>query len=135
MSVRSELEGRLKAWANAQMPKIPVAWEGVPFDKPLNGVFLQAFLLPAQTQNPTVDGSRTRELGIFHINCWGLDGEGWGKVEGLADNIVSLFPLLPKQGTVSVERTPSKQAHMLDNGWRVVPVVIYYRREASLPPQ
>jgi hypothetical protein len=129
MSVRSELESRIKAWAESQSPAVPVSWEGVAFNKPLDGVFIQPFILPAQTQNPTVDGNRTRELGILHVNCWSPDGIGMGRVEALADKIVSLFPILPKTGTVSIERTPSKQAPMVADGWRILPVVIYYRRE------
>lgn len=129
MSVRSELEGRIKDWADSQSPKVPVSWEGIAFTKPLNGVFIQPFILPAQTQNPTVDGNRTRELGILHINCWSPDGIGMGRVEDLANSIVAAFPILPKVGTVSIERTPSKQTPMVADGWRILPVVIYYRRE------
>lgn len=129
MSIRSELEGRLKSWADSQLPKIPIAFEGFALNKPSSGLFLQPFLLPAMTQNPTVDANRTRELGIFHVNCWGLDGQGLGRVDDLANEIIKLFPVLPKVGTVSIERTPSKHQPMYDSGWVIIPVVVYYRKE------
>ena len=129
MSIRSELEGRLKDWAVSQIPRLPIAYEATPLTKPTTGMFLQPFLLPAMTQNPTVDANRTRELGIFHVNCWAKEGEGLYKLEALADEIVKLFPILPKVGSVSIERTPSKHQPMYDSGWVIIPVVIYYRRE------
>lgn len=127
-NIRQELELRLKDWANSQSPKIPVAWEGKPFTKPTSGVYLQPFLLPTKPMNPSVDGKLIREFGIFHVNCWGIDGQGVGAVEQLAQNIVDLFPILPKVGTVSIEQTPAIENPIIDSGWRVIPVTISYRR-------
>lgn len=129
MSIRSELETRLKTWADAQSPKIPIAFEGVPFTKPPGTPFLQAYLMPAVTINPTVDGIRSREVGIFQVNCWVADGKGSAEAEALARNIINLFPLVPKTGTVSIEKTPSMASPLIDDGWRVVPVTITYRQE------
>lgn len=126
-SVRPELEQRLKTWADNN--GVRVAWEGVQFNKPTSGIFLQPVLLQGTTINPTVDGTRQREVGIFQVNVWGFDGKGAGETETTARSIVELFPILPKVGTVSIEKTPSIGAPIIESGWRVVPVTILYRRE------
>jgi hypothetical protein len=126
--IRAELESRLATWANAQTPKIPVAYEAVPFTKPTSGVFLEAELHPAITLDRSVGGYKQRYLGIFQVNCWAKSGRGMAEVETLAKNIISLFPMLPKQGNVSVEATPYTEHSILDSaGWVIIPVTIKYR--------
>jgi hypothetical protein len=128
--IRAELETRLKAWADAQVPKVPIAFEGVSFTKPNDGVFLEAFLIPSITLDTAVDGSRQRLLGMFQVNCWARSGKGMRQVEALAQSIINLFPLLPKTGAVSIEKTPNAESHILDSaGWIIVPVTISYRFE------
>ena len=57
MSVRSDLETRLKNWASSQSPPMKVAWEGRPFTKPTDdSTWLQPFVLPSYPKNATVDG-------------------------------------------------------------------------------
>lgn len=128
--IRAELETRLKAWADAQVPKVPIAFEGVSFTKPTDGVFLEAYLIPNLTLDTAVDGTRQRHLGIFQVNCWARSGKGMRQVEALAQNIINLFPLLPKSGMVSIEKTPNAESHLLDpSGWIIVPVTVSYRFE------
>jgi len=129
--IRAELEARLKTWADAQLPKVPVSYEGVAFTKPTDGVFLESFLLPTTTIDVNVDGSRKRYLGIFQINCWAKSGSGMRPVETLAQEIIDLYPILPKSGAVSIEATPEAERAVPDtSGWMVVPVVIEYRYES-----
>jgi hypothetical protein len=131
--IRAEFETRLSHWADAQNPKIPIAFEGVAFTKPTNGTpFLEAFLLPGPTLNRTVDGKRKTYIGLFHINCWAPSGRGMGQVERIAQAIADLFPMLPKMGRVSVEKTPAAGKSPLDDsGWLIVPVTVEYRMETS----
>lgn len=129
--IRAELESRLKAWAAAQMPPIPVAWQGAPFNKPVEGVWLEALLLPNDTLNIDLSGKRKTYMGLFQINCWSKSGKGMGVVEALAQNVINLFPMLPKIGLVSIEQTPSAEKPISDtSGWVIVPVTIRYRMEA-----
>ena len=128
--IRAELEGRLKAWADAQTPKIPVSYEGVSFQKPTDGAYLECFLLPAGTIDVDVGATRKRHVGIFQINCWVKSGTGLRKAETLAQNIVDLFPILPKTGVVSIESTPHVDDSIPDPaGWIAVPVTVVYRYE------
>lgn len=129
-TIRAELETRLKTWADAQTPKIPVSFEGVPFTKPASGTYLECFLIPAVTIDADVSATRQRRLGIFQVNCWIKSGTGMRQVETLAQNIIDLFPILPKTGAVSIESTPYADNSILDpSGWIAVPVSIQYRHE------
>lgn len=128
-TIRAELETRLRTWADAQSPAIKIAFENMPFTKPTSGVFLETFLIPNITLNPTIDASRQRLMGIFQVNCWASsDNKGMKAAESLAQSVIDLFPVVPKTGSVSIERTPYASPSLLDNsGWRIVPVTIQYR--------
>lgn len=130
--IRSELTKRLNTWAEAQVPPVTLSLEGEAFDKPADkSPWLQVFLLPAPTVNPTVDGLNKREIGIFQVNCWVWDdGGGAGKSDRLVQNVVDLFPIIPKFSDVSVERTPSISRPLGEDGWRVTPISISYRYES-----
>jgi len=128
--IRAALETRLKVWADAQLPKIPVAFESVTFNKPLSNVYLQPLLIPNITLNNELSGIRKTQLGIFEVRCWCRSGIGMGVVEGIASSVINLFPLVPKQGAVSIENTPYAEKPMFDEaGWIIVPVMIFYRYE------
>lgn len=132
MTIRSEIESRLITWAQAQVPPILVSLEGVPFTKPTDGsAYLQIFFLGSASTNTSVDGLGVRVRGIAQINCCVPDGKGSKQVEALSQNIVDLFPVVPKSlfTTVSIEQTPSVGQAMIDATWRIVPVTIKYRQE------
>jgi hypothetical protein len=129
--IRAALESRLKTWADAQVPKIPIAFESVSFTKPAAGLYIEPLLLPNVTSNNELSGTRQTHLGIFEVRCWGPTGNGMGAVEKLANNIVKLFPILPKVGSVSVENTPYSERPQHDAaGWVILPVLVFYRYEA-----
>lgn len=134
--IRKELQTRLKAWADSHVPPLPVALEGVEFKKPNEdsslpkNPFVECFLMPTATLDPTVDGKRRREVGLFQVNIWYPDGRGTGAIEACAESLVDAFPVVPKVGDVSVERTPSLARSYAENDWRVIPVTIQYRYES-----
>jgi hypothetical protein len=127
--IRAELETRLKAWADAQIPEVPIAFQNVPFTKP-TGPYLEAILMPNGTFNKELSGTRKTYIGIFQVNCWAPSGKGMGQVEALSQSVVNLFPILPKSGAVSIEQTPTAEKPLPDDsGWVIVPVTIKYRME------
>jgi len=129
--IRSALETKLKTWADAQVPKIPVAFEGIAFSKPSSGAYIEPLLIPNVTSNNELSGRRKTLLGIFEVRCWHPSGRGMGGVEQLVNNVISLFPLLPKIGSVSIENTPHAEHPIIDeSGWIIVPVLIFYRYES-----
>ena len=129
--IRSELEVRLKTWADAQTPKIPVAFENISFLKPTAGPFLEPLLIPNMTMNNELSGVRKTHMGIFEVRCWFPTGRGMGDIEKLSNNIVNLFRLVPKVGKVSIENSPYAERPQFDEaGWIIVPVLILYRYES-----
>lgn len=131
MSVRSELEVRLAAFAAAQIPPIPVSYQGVPFTKPTNSPFIECFLGPASMVKSTVDATRNRERGNFQVNLWWPSGQGAGKIEALAASLAAAFPVIPKTGTVSIEDSVNTGQLILDqSGWIILPNTIPYRQES-----
>lgn len=130
--IRAAFETKLKAWAEAQTPKVLVAYENAPFTKPALGTnWVECFLVPNDTLNKTVDAKRKTYQGVFQINCWSQQGKGMGAVERLSQSLVDLFPVVPKTSSVSVEGTPIVRSAVPDQtGWIVVPVLIRYRYEA-----
>lgn len=127
MTIRTELEGRLAAFAAAQSPPLQVAWEGMPFVKPTTP-WLECFLASAGTICPTVDGTRTRERGTLSINVWVPNGQGAGKSDSIAQALMKAFPVVPKQGTVSIEQPGNTSRIILDvSGWIMQPISFQYR--------
>ncbi len=131
MSVRSDLETRLQLWADSQSPKLKIAWEGQAFQKPTSGVFLQAFIMRAKSRNSNLSGIDYREHGLWQISVWGLDGKGSAETEQVAQDLVNLFPVVPKFAQTSIEQVGTiSQADIID-GWRVVHVTFPYRKESQ----
>ncbi len=130
-AIRAKFMVALAAYAAAHNPILTIAREGLPFTKPSNyDTFLEAFLTPADTANPTTDAARKRYFGEFTINIWTKDTSGPGVAEIIAEEIAALFPVVPKSYLpVSVENTPSIKRAILDSGWRITPVCINYRAE------
>ena len=135
MTIRQELEGRVKALAAAQVPPIKVAYEDLPFDPTGLDVWLEVIIVPAATVNVTVDANRVREVGVMQVNVWCKTGQGAGKGEKIADKIIAAFPMMPPTGTVWITQTPYKSRAIKDeSGWRIVPVTISYRQEGEVVP-
>lgn len=136
--VRQELETKLKAFAEAQVPPILIAYEDKSFEKPVDNSgkylpFLECVIVPAATINVTVDGNRIRELGVMQVNVWYPSGKGAGFGEALANKVIAHFPVVPISGTVVITQTPFKSRAIKDeSGWRIVPVTINYRQEGEV---
>jgi hypothetical protein len=130
MTARSEIETRINTWAEAQIPPIPVAFEGVNFTKPASGPYLEVYMLGSDSKLRTVSADGVRELGMFQVNCYAEAGKGMGEVEAIGQSIVSLFPVLPKTGTVSIEQPLSWSRGSIIDGYAFVPVRGNYRIES-----
>jgi hypothetical protein len=127
MSIRSELESKLTTYAQAN--NLPVAWENAPFHKPTSGAWLECFLINNFTTERNVAATRFAAYGIFQVNVWFPEGKGMALGESIAYAIRDLYPIVPKTGTVSIEKTPTLAPTMASDGWRIIPVSIYWRQE------
>lgn len=127
--IRQALETRLKAWADVQTPKPPVAYQNVSFTKPTTGYWLESFLIPSSAHERETSASKKTYLGMFQVNVWTPRGIGMQIAERTADSIVASFPVVPKIGVVSVESTKVDASISDESGWVAVPVLINYRYE------
>lgn len=100
--IRTLYEQRLAAWA-ATKP-LPVAWQNVPFTAPA-GTYLEAFLLPADTDSLDVAGDHRVYTGVFQVSIVAPKGQGSEPAETLGEEIAALFPnnLLLSSGTFAVQ--------------------------------
>jgi hypothetical protein len=129
MTLRTEIETRLKVWADAQSPVIPIAYQNVKFNKPLSGSYLEVVLLGHHGKSSGLSASGVTRTGIFQINCYSSLNTGMAQVETLAESVVSLFPVVPKTGTVSIEAPLSWSGSYVEDTFVCVPVRARYRIE------
>lgn len=88
--IRSMYEQRLAAWASAR--SLPVAWQNVQFTPPASGIYLRAFLLPADTDSLDLEGAHRLYAGIFQVSIVAPSGHGSGAAEQLAADLDAEFP-------------------------------------------
>jgi hypothetical protein len=125
--IRKAFETRLKTWADAQTPAIPVAWQNVPFTPP-SGRYLRAFTIPSHTTSEQLDRTDRQFFGIFQVTlCMNL-GTGAAAAESLSASISAYFAHTFTQDTVRVWLTqPFSPAPQLDEPDRfTVPVSAPY---------
>lgn len=129
-TLRKEIEDKVAAWAANQ--NIQIAYENVPFTKPNKNdedAFIEFYIIPTVTVNPTVDTKRTTLIGLLQFNIYTKSGKGTKKSEDLAQALINLFPVYPKTGTVSIESVGYTMNPLYDAQWRVLPVRFKYRQE------
>ncbi|USX01859.1 DUF4128 domain-containing protein [Pseudomonas proteolytica] len=91
--IRSLFEARLKAWASAHVPALPIAYEDVAFTPPVNDApYLKIFLLPGNTDSEDLEGKHASYRGVLQISVVTKAGEGRGGAGLIADEISALYP-------------------------------------------
>lgn len=91
--IRSLFEVRLKAWADARLPKLTIAYEDVVFVPPANGAaYLKVYLLPGNTDSEDLEGKHTSYRGVFQVSVVTTSGAGRGAAGLIADEIAALLP-------------------------------------------
>lgn len=132
--VRTAIQGRLKAWADAQLPVLPVVWENTEYTPVQGTAYLRGFLMPAETKNPSQGGLHKVYNGLYQISVFFGKGVGTGPVEAACNGIEVLF----KAGTtieksdrlINILRTPAVAKGAPDGaGFYMVPVTIWYEME------
>lgn len=132
--IRSLYEGRLNTWAAAHSPVLLVAWENNVFTPPA-GIYLQAFILPADTTSQDLAGAMRNRAGIFQISIVAPLGNGPGAAEAISAELETLFPnnLRLTSGSFVVQSiTPLRlRAPIPDAGRYIRPVDFQYRADEA----
>lgn len=131
VAIRSNLETRLKTWADSKSPVLPVSFEGMTFEKPSDySPWIECFLIPSGTFNRDISVNHSTQVGVFQINVWIKAGIGTGLAGSIADEICSLFVPGVSVSGLNIESTPFiGSAIEPTTGWTVLPVRVLYRQE------
>lgn len=133
--VRAAFETRLAAWAAAQVPPIPVAYENAAFSTP-TGRYARCYLLPAPTVNEMLNGEHRRRMGVYQVSLCMPIGSGPGAAAALTASLDAAFPMaLPMtQGALKVFLlSPMSPAPAIQESDRfTVPVSCTYRADTII---
>ncbi len=130
--IRSAFETKVKDWAQAQSPVIPVAYENTKFTPP-DGRYARAFVLPGETTSNDLGGKHRRYVGVFQVSLHLPNEGGTATASTLAASLDAAFPLtapLSASGLKVFLTTPMSQGPALSEGGHYrVPVSCRYRAE------
>lgn len=129
MTIRSEIETRLGQFAASQNPPIPVALENSKFTKPTNGPYISIYLLAKKSINRDVAAQGIRTYGKAQINVYAPLNDGMGKLESIVSDVKNLYPVLPKIGTVSIEKPCDEADAFVVDNFICIPITVSYRVE------
>lgn len=129
--IRAALEGHLKAWAAAQSQPITVLLENRGSKPPTGARYLRAFMMPADTLNPSQGGKHKHYHGIYQVSVYEPENDGTGDSDDLAKAIEVLFQCpttITKSGlNVQILHTPSIAQSRADGaGFWMTPITIKY---------
>lgn len=130
--IRQGFETRLKTWADALTPALPIAWQNVPFVAP-EGRYARAFLMPSDTERLFVDGTGRQYRGVFQVSFVMVIGAGAAGGQALAASLDAAFSVSITQGGLRIYLlTPfSEQQAMQEDGRWVLPVSATYEALAT----
>ena len=133
-SIRSAIEARLRTWAQAQTPAIPVAWQNVSFAKP-EGRYLRANMLPAPGLSNYVEGGDHLRAGLYQIDVCVPQGAGPGAADAIIAALEAQFEsglrLTAGSGQVLVTEPLSALPAQNEQTHYVVPCRFEYRLHAT----
>lgn len=91
--IRKLFEARLSAWAAAETPAVPIAFENTNFDPPKDGPWMRCTLIPADTSSEYVEGTDRRYIGVLALNLFIPRGQGAGPAEAIVAKLETLLPV------------------------------------------
>lgn len=130
-AIRAALEVALNTWATTN--GVALAFENRAYTPTTGTKYARVFLLPAETQNPSLGTNHKRLIGIFQVSLYMPFGNGPGAGETLTDSLTTTF----KRGTsftsgsvvVRVLDDSSVAPALQEDGWNVIPVSVRYQAD------
>lgn len=122
----------IDSYASAHSPALPVAYEGIDFDPPDNGIWLS--VRPHWSGGADLGmeaGSDAYDMGVIAVLVYGRQGVGIQDMQGVAEDVQALFPIRSVFGTAYTEHTPeirgprkaydlAGQYMIVDTRWRAI---------------
>lgn len=136
-AIRKALEGTLKLLCESIVPKIPISYQNVTFTPKLGVPYVQCFVLPAKTLDPSIGASHVRKVGIFQVSAYFPVNEGSSKIEAFKESVENIFyrgkSIKQDNLWVVIDSTPSCTTSSVQNGWYIMFISIDYRMEVLKP--
>lgn len=121
-----------KLFSVAKSLGLKVASENIQFDPP-SGIYLQSFILPAETLGLGLAGKMEVLKGVFQVNVSAPAGSGKTKPGAIVDAIIEAFPsnleLSDGEFSVYINSTPSQFPPIPDNVRYLIPISMSYRAD------
>ncbi|SEL12057.1 Bacteriophage related protein of unknown function [Roseateles sp. YR242] len=133
--IRAAFETRLAAWAAAQVPPIPVAYEnGGDFTPPSDrSRYAHCYLMPVDLDTQTVDMKHLVFEGLFQVTLFMPAGEGNGPTDDLCESLATTFsptaPMVRAGLPIFITRPMGRRSGDPEDGYFVVPVSCAYRAD------
>lgn len=131
--IRQVLETAIKEVCDTNVPKIPCVFQNTSYTPKVGQPYVQCFILPAKTLDPSIGDRHSRKLGIFQISCFFNVGEGSLKIESFKDRVENYFyrgrAFTKSDEWVYIDSTPSSNSAFVQNGWYVLHISVDYRME------
>ena len=137
--IQAAIEARLKAWADAQTPPIPIAYENSGYKPTVGQRYLRCTLLPAKPLNPSQGGQHKHFHGIYQVDVHVPEGGGRSVHSPIVEALRVLFKrptTMPRDGiNVNVLQTPATGPGGPNGaGFWMVPLSIYYDANSFTSP-
>lgn len=125
--IRAAFETRL----NAMAPALATAFENVPFQPVQGQAYQEAYLLPADPENPSLGASLARLLGFFQVTLLYPQNAGaapaYSRAEAIRDTFPRGFSMTRDGLTVHIDGTPSiRKGEPRDSRYTVVVRIPYH---------
>jgi hypothetical protein len=131
--IRQLIETRLKVWAAARVPALPVAVENNALAVPTS-IYLRMSLLRAPTVSKSLEGEHRARVGICQVSIVCINGTGADVGDGIAGELDLLFPnnLRLTQGAVTVQVVKPVSVAVANNDLNrfTIPVSFTYRSDS-----
>jgi len=109
-------------------PCLPVAYEGVDFEPPEDGLWLEPKIFPNEPISIVWDNNdRQVDYGFFQVLVYYRPNKGSIEAAEMADKIAQAFKKGTIVSSVTVEKTPHTTAIVADDDKLFIPVTIHYR--------
>lgn len=127
--ISAAFESRLKAWAAARTPPLPVSYENVSFTPPTDGKYVAAWLMPTRTANEMLSQEHRAFEGIFQVNIVQPRDVGAVAARLIKDEIDALYPTSFTHGglTINITAPIGAASGIPAEGTYTLPVSCRYR--------
>lgn len=124
MQIVTALENRALQFAEAR--GLPCAVDNIKMDPPASGIWLECYVIPADTAAVSLDGALTSDLGIMQISVHYPKDTGMTAARQVVDALINFFPhnsAIIEQGEKLWIDEPTTAGRALDG---MIPVTVNY---------